>query len=300
MIGGVWGGSGGGGGAGDIVGPASSTDNAIALFDGATGKLLKNSLVIVSTAAIVTGITDLSINNGASATPLRLKNTNSGSGSTDGLLATLETNLDAQFWLYENANMIFATNNIARLTIASTGGVTAAVSVTTPSINLSATSNQLVLQSAGVTGTLTWSPASTNKTITLPNTTGTVALTSDLTNSKITSFGITIDGGGSVVATGLKGYIYIPYAATITGWTILGDQAGSCVVDILSGAYSAFPTLASIAGSEKPTISGSTKGQDLSLGTWTTALAADTVIGINVDSCSSITRINLSVTVSKT
>jgi len=38
---------GGGGGSGDVVGPASSTDNAVALFDGTTGKLLQNSPVIV-------------------------------------------------------------------------------------------------------------------------------------------------------------------------------------------------------------------------------------------------------------
>lgn len=49
-------------------------------------------------------------------------------------------------------------------------------SVVSPVLNLTATSNQLVLQSAGVTGTLTWTPASSNKTITLPNITGTVAL----------------------------------------------------------------------------------------------------------------------------
>jgi hypothetical protein len=35
--------SGGGGGSGDVVGPASATDNAIARFDGTTGKLIQNS-----------------------------------------------------------------------------------------------------------------------------------------------------------------------------------------------------------------------------------------------------------------
>ncbi len=39
---------GGGGGGGDVVGPASSTDNAIARFDGVTGKLLQNSIPLVS------------------------------------------------------------------------------------------------------------------------------------------------------------------------------------------------------------------------------------------------------------
>lgn len=37
----------GGGGSGDVVGPASATDNAIARFDTTTGKLLQNSLVTI-------------------------------------------------------------------------------------------------------------------------------------------------------------------------------------------------------------------------------------------------------------
>lgn len=40
----------GGGGSGDVVGPASATDNAVALYDGTTGKLLKNG-VVLGTAA---------------------------------------------------------------------------------------------------------------------------------------------------------------------------------------------------------------------------------------------------------
>lgn len=39
---------GGGGGSGDVVGPASSTDTALARFDGATGKLLQDSPVSVT------------------------------------------------------------------------------------------------------------------------------------------------------------------------------------------------------------------------------------------------------------
>lgn len=39
-------------GAGDLVGPASSTDNAVPLFDGTTGKLLKNSTLVPTAAGI--------------------------------------------------------------------------------------------------------------------------------------------------------------------------------------------------------------------------------------------------------
>jgi len=44
--------SGTGDGAGDVVGPASSTDNAIAVYDGTTGKLIQNSAVTISGNAI--------------------------------------------------------------------------------------------------------------------------------------------------------------------------------------------------------------------------------------------------------
>lgn len=40
--------SGGGGGVGDVIGPASSTDNAITRFDGTTGKLIQNSTVTIN------------------------------------------------------------------------------------------------------------------------------------------------------------------------------------------------------------------------------------------------------------
>lgn len=41
---------------GNVDGPASATNTAIALFDGTTGKLIKNSVGLVSTAGILTGL----------------------------------------------------------------------------------------------------------------------------------------------------------------------------------------------------------------------------------------------------
>jgi hypothetical protein len=46
-------------GDGDVDGPASSTDNAVARFDGTTGKLIQNSLVTVSDTGAVAGVTTL-------------------------------------------------------------------------------------------------------------------------------------------------------------------------------------------------------------------------------------------------
>jgi hypothetical protein len=44
---------------GDVVGPSSATDNAVARFDTTTGKLLQNSVVLVGDTGVVTGVTEL-------------------------------------------------------------------------------------------------------------------------------------------------------------------------------------------------------------------------------------------------
>ncbi len=115
------------------------------------------------------------------------------------------------------------------------------------------------------------------------------------------SFGITIDGGGSAITTGVKGYVEIPYDGTITGWTILGDVSGSCVIDVWKDTYANFPpTVAdTIAGSEKPTLSSAIKNEDLTLTTWTTSVTAGDIIGFNVDSASTVTRVTLSIKITK-
>ena len=44
----------GGAGSGDVVGPASSTDNAVARFDSTTGKLIQNSGVVIDDSDNIT------------------------------------------------------------------------------------------------------------------------------------------------------------------------------------------------------------------------------------------------------
>lgn len=63
---------------GDVVGPASSTDNALVRWDGTTGGLLQNSSVIIDDADVVSGITQLNVDN------LRLDGNTIISTDTDG------------------------------------------------------------------------------------------------------------------------------------------------------------------------------------------------------------------------
>jgi len=76
---------------GDVVGPSSATDNAIARFDTTTGKLIQNSLVIIGDTGSVTGVNALTaeslvINNNATL----------GSSNTDTLevLSRITTDLE--------------------------------------------------------------------------------------------------------------------------------------------------------------------------------------------------------------
>lgn len=56
-------------GSGDVNGPASSTDNAVARWDGATGKLLQNSVVIVDDSGNISGVNSIANGAGAVGTP---------------------------------------------------------------------------------------------------------------------------------------------------------------------------------------------------------------------------------------
>lgn len=115
------------------------------------------------------------------------------------------------------------------------------------------------------------------------------------------SFGITIDGGGSAITTGVKGYITVPYNGTITGWDIFGDTTGSIVVDVWKDTYANFPpTVAdTIAGTEKPTLSSAVKNQDTNLTSWTTSVTAGDIVAFNVDSAATVTRVNLIIYITK-
>ena len=110
------------------------------------------------------------------------------------------------------------------------------------------------------------------------------------------------DGGGSVLTTGVKSYVTVPYDCTVQSWTILAENSGSVVVDVWKDTYANYPpTVAdTIAGTEKPTISSGIKNQDNSLITWTTALSQGDVLGFNIDSVTDITKISLSIDVEVT
>ncbi|MBU1871166.1 hypothetical protein KKF17_03560 [Patescibacteria group bacterium] len=102
-----------------------------------------------------------------------------------------------------------------------------------------------------------------------------------------------VDGGGSALSTGAKGWIRIPFKMQILGWVITGQPSGSVVVDILKCSYAEFPTFASIVGTVAPTISSASKNQGDSMVGWVTVLNIGDFVRLSVSSVSTITYLTL-------
>ena len=110
-----------------------------------------------------------------------------------------------------------------------------------------------------------------------------------------------LNGGGSAITAGQQFDLpSVPFPCTVVGWRILGDQTGSAVIDILRSTYSNFPTMASIAGTEKPTLASARKNEDTALSTWTTSLAQGDVLRASVASATTVTWVTVELLVTRT
>jgi hypothetical protein len=123
--------------------------------------------------------------------------------------------------------------------------------------------------------------------------------------SNVITITFIIDGGGSAITTGQKGHLEIPFACTLTAWTLAADVAGAIVIDVWKDTYANFPPTNNDAmpgGGKEPTIAATNqKAQDTDISDWTTvAIAAGDILAFNVDSCTTITRVTLSLKATKT
>lgn len=110
------------------------------------------------------------------------------------------------------------------------------------------------------------------------------------------SIGYVIDGGGSAITTGSKGFVQVPFACNLVGWTLIADADNSMVIDVKSATIASWPadaiTTSTIAASDKPTLSGKQIAKGLCTG-WTQAVAEGDILEFVVDSCAVIARATL-------
>lgn len=370
----------GSGGSGDVVGPASANDGNVALFDGITGKLLKQSTVTETeieyvagvTSAIQTqidgkqplddeltalagltsaadklpyftgagtaGLTDLTTagrallddaDAAAQRTTLGLATVAATGSHTD--LSNIGTNTHAQIdtHIADTANPhgvtksqvgLGSVTNDAQLKIAS--NLSDLNNAATARTNLGVAIGTDVQAYDAELAAIAGLTSAANK---LPYFTGsgTAALTdltaagraliddADAAAQRATlgvgaigqlatldcSIDVTFDGQGSAIIAGSKAYYTMPFAMTISTWTLVADQSGSAVIDVWKSTYSSYPPVVggTIAGSEKPTLSSVIKNEDTNLTTWSTSLSKGDALVFNIDSASTVTKLMLSI-----
>jgi hypothetical protein len=148
----------------------------------------------------------------------------------------------------------------------------------------------------GTTGTApNWNSVSPNHTLNIPLA-STASVTAGLISKSefdlfsVGSFGVTVDGVTSVIQVGQTGFVVMPYAGTITGWSITTNASGSIQFDVWKAA-GAIPVLAdSIVASAPPTLTTAQFVTSTTLTGWTTTFAAGDVFGFYVNSVSSTVK----------
>lgn len=201
------------------------------------------------------------------------------------------------------SNQVTCSPTIGAVVCGTPQNIHTAATPTFASLNLSASSNQIVLQSGGVTGTLTWTPSSSNKVITFPDITGTVVTTGDtgsvtntmlagsIANAKLANSSVTISGhslslGGSLslVASDVSlGNVtndaqtkaaIVPNTAPSSGQILVGSAGGTAYApQTLSGSGATFSlssagvlTVSGIANASLSNSSVTYNGKTVALG----------------------------------
>lgn len=289
-----------GSGLGDVVGPSASTDNNFAIFDGTTGKLLKDSDVKGSDFQSVTA-TNI---NYATATHTTISVVTVSATS----LASLNLSTTNLIFTKITGTTVTATS-LASLNISTTNlTFSTATGTTVTATNLNGQAIDVATITATSLGTLNIS--TTNLTSTLVSATnvnfsGATILDSNInTNADLLlqGFSFIIDGGTETIGNGtVKGFALIPFNATVTNLYLIADQTGNIAIDIWKSTYSDtnLPTDGnSIFGSVVFSLSNA-QAMSLSSG-FTGSIIANDVIRFNVDSCTTITNCTVGISMRKT
>lgn len=212
------------------------------------------------------GVTQVSINGGAVATP-------TGTGFTHNTTGVQ----DVASKLVENAD-VAAAAAIAFSKLA----------------NVSATDRVLGRQSAGAGPIEEITFTSAARALSDDATASDQRTTLGLANANKRTIQFSVSSGNPTVAiaTGLiAADVRFPWAGTITKWTVFGipttgNATCSVVFDIWKDTFANHPptVLDTITASAKPTLTAATAAEGSSLGTWTPSIAAGETLRSNIDS----------------
>lgn len=135
-------------GSGDVVGPGSATDNAVARFDGTTGKLIQNSAVTIADTSgdITAGKYNTVAISGSSTPTLAVTGTSSISGSNTG-----DQNLFSTIAVSGQSDVV-ADSATDTLTLAAGSGITITTNASTDTVTIASSANNTVCLSFIIDG----------------------------------------------------------------------------------------------------------------------------------------------------
>lgn len=105
-----------------------------------------------------------------------------------------------------------------------------------------------------------------------------------------------VDGSGTVLTTGTKNPIKIPYGGTLQGWVMTCKPSGSVTADVYRSANGAGLPVTSIVGGSgtKPAVASNVENSSTSFTSWTsTTLTAKDNLAINLSGITTATYVQL-------
>jgi hypothetical protein len=110
---------------------------------------------------------------------------------------------------------------------------------------------------------------------------------------------LAVGGSGATIQTGICGDLQCPVAGTITSVALQADQSGSVAVSVWKDTYANYPPTILDVISNGYSITDGTALLDSTLSGWTTSVAAGDCFRFNIDSCTSITRLMITLQISR-
>lgn len=211
------------GASGDVVGPSSATNNALARFDTTTGKLIKNSVGILSDAGVLTGLTGL---------------TSSGSITFSSLTSGRVPYATTAGLLTDSANLLYSGTDLTvyGITVGRGGGAQAtntAVGVNALVSNTTGNQNTAIGYSAGGYSTATQGLTYVGYQAGNTNVTGSrnTAIGWNAGYTDTTSFNVFVGSRAGYLANGGQNTAVGDYALS----SVTGASTGTCNVAMGQG-----------------------------------------------------------------